>query len=74
VFNELSAQGLYDKGSVQISNATVSAGAMNAGMSVNIDPGGNLSGRVVADVKTPSQTLRSTLNISGKIQDPVIRK
>jgi uncharacterized protein involved in outer membrane biogenesis len=74
VFNELSGQGLYDKGTVQISNATMSAGAMNAGMSVNIDAGGGLSGRVVADVKTASQTLRATLNISGKVQEPLIRK
>jgi len=41
---------------------------------LEIDAGGGLSGRVVADVKTPNQTLRATLNISGKIQDPVIRK
>jgi len=25
-------------------------------------------------VKTPTQSLRATLNISGKVQDPVIRK
>jgi hypothetical protein len=25
-------------------------------------------------VKTPTQTLRATLNLSGKVQDPVIRK
>ena len=74
VFNELTGQGLYDKGTVQISNASISAGAMNAGLSLNIDTGGGLSGRVVADVKTPNQTLRTTLNISGKVQDPVIRK
>jgi hypothetical protein len=74
VFNELSGQGVYDKGTVQISNVTISAGAMNAGASLNIDANGGLSGRVVADVKTPSQTLRATLNVSGKVQDPVIRK
>ena len=30
--------------------------------------------RVVAEVKTPTQSLRATLNLSGKVQDPVIRK
>ncbi len=63
-----------DKGTVKITNAAIWAGAMNAGASLEIDAGGGLSGRVVADVKMPNQTLRATLNISGKIQDPVIRK
>ena len=74
IFTELTGQAVYDKGSVKITNAAISAGAMNAGASLEIDAGGGLSGRVVADVKTPNQTLRATLNISGKIQDPVIRK
>ena len=47
---------------------------MNAGASLDIDANGGLSGRIVADVKTPNQTLRATLNMSGKMQDPVIRK
>ena len=74
IFSELTGQAVYDKGSVKITNASIAAGAMNAGASLEIDPAGGLSGRVVADVKTPNQTLRATLNISGKIQDPVIRK
>jgi uncharacterized protein involved in outer membrane biogenesis len=74
IFTELTGQAVYDKGSVKITNASIAAGAMNAGASLEIDPGGGLSGRVVADVKMPNQTLRATLNISGKIQDPVIRK
>jgi hypothetical protein len=74
VFTELTGQAVYDKGSVRITNASIVAGAMNAGASLDIDPSGGLSGRVVADVKAASQTLRATLNISGKIQDPVIRK
>ena len=47
---------------------------MNGGASLDIDAGGGLSGRVVADVKLPTQTLRATLNISGKVQEPQIRK
>ena len=74
IFTELTGQAVYDKGAVKITTAAISAGAMNAGASLDIDTGGGLSGRVVADVKTPTQTLRATLNISGKIQDPVIRK
>ena len=74
IFNELTAQGMYDKGTVQFTNVAISAGAMNAGASLTIDPSGNLSGRIVADVKTASQRQNATLNISGKLQDPVIRK
>jgi hypothetical protein len=74
VFNELTGQGVYDKGAVQITNVAISAGAMNAGASLNVDANGGLAGRVLADVKTPTQTLRATLNLSGKLQDPVIRK
>ena len=72
--SETDNQALYDKGAVKITNAAISAGAMNAGASLDVDAGGGLSGRVVADVKTANQTLRATLNISGKVQDPVIRK
>jgi hypothetical protein len=74
IFSELTGQAVYEKGTVKITNASITAGAMNAGASLDIDANGGLSGRVVADVKTPTQTLRATLNLSGKIQDPVIRK
>jgi len=74
IFSELTGQGVYDKGAVQITNVAIAAGAMNAGASINVDASGGLSGRILADVKTPNQTLRATLNVSGKLQDPVIRK
>jgi hypothetical protein len=74
VFNELTGQGVYDKGAVQLRNIAIGAGAMNAAATLDIDASGGLSGRVAADVKTPTQTLRATVNISGKVQDPVIRK
>jgi len=73
-FSELTGQAVYDKGAVQVRNVSITAGAMNAGASLDVDGNGGLSGRVVADVKTPTQTLRATLNLSGKVQDPVIRK
>ncbi len=73
-FTELSGNGVYDKGVVQITNVAIAAGNMNAGASLTVDANGGLSGRVVADVKAATQTLRATLNLSGKLQDPVIRK
>ena len=74
VFSELTGQGLYDKGAIQIRNVAITTGAMNAGANLDVDANGGLSGRITADVKTPTQTLRATLNLSGKVQDPVIRK
>jgi len=74
VFNEMNGQGVYDKGVIQLRDISMTAGAMNAGASVDIDAGGGISGRIAADVKTPNQTLRAVLNISGKVRDPVIRK
>jgi hypothetical protein len=73
-FSELTGQAVYDKGAIQVRNVSITAGAMNAGASLDIDPNGGLSGRIAADVKTPNQTLRATLTLSGKVQDPVIRK
>ncbi len=74
LFSELNAQGVYDKRAVQLRNVTVSAGAMNAGASLDISADGALAGRIVADVKTPTQTLRATLNVGGKLQEPLVRK
>ena len=74
LFAELNGQGVYDKGTVQLRNIALSAGAMNAGASLDVDANGGLAGRIAADVKTPNQTLRAMLNVSGKVQDPVIRK
>jgi len=74
VFNEMNGQGVYEKGAIQLRDISMTAGAMSAGASVDIDAGGAISGRVAADVKTPTQTLRAVLNISGKVQAPVIRK
>jgi hypothetical protein len=73
-FNEMKGQGSYDKGVIQLRDISLTAGSMNAGASVDIDANGGISGRIAADVKTPNQTLRAVLNISGKVQAPVIRK
>jgi hypothetical protein len=72
-FTGLSGQGVFDKGSVALRNVSFGAGALNAGASADIAADGNLSGRIVADVKTPSQTLRATLNLGGTVRDPQVR-
>ncbi len=72
-FTELVGQGVYDKGSVQLRNITIGAGALNAGASADIAQGGALSGRIVADVRAASQTLRATLNLGGTVKEPQVR-
>jgi hypothetical protein len=73
-FAELTGQGVYDKGAVQLRNIAVASGAMQAGASLDIEGGGALAGRIAAEVKTSNQTLRAVLNISGSLQNPVVRK
>ncbi len=74
LFNEMNAQAVYDKGATQLRNVTIAAGAMTATANLDIDAGGTLNGRIAAEVKTSAQTQRATLSITGKLQDPVIRK
>lgn len=72
-FTGMSGQGVFDKGAVALRNVSFGAGALAAGASADISPEGQLSGRIVADVRTPSQTLRATLNLGGTVRDPQVR-
>ncbi|HVL37370.1 MAG TPA: hypothetical protein VM489_17005, partial [Burkholderiales bacterium] len=72
-FVELKAQGLYDRGAIALRDIAISAGALNAGASADIAQNGALSGRIVADVKTASQTLRQTLQLGGTVKEPQVR-
>ena len=72
-FNEISGQGVYDKGAVALRNVSIAAGNLNAGAVVDIAASGALSGRIVADVKTPSATLRATVNLGGTVKEPQVR-
>ncbi|HUJ86219.1 MAG TPA: adenylate/guanylate cyclase domain-containing protein, partial [Burkholderiales bacterium] len=74
MFAELNAKGSYDKGTVQLRDVNIAAGALNAGAIVDIAPSGALSGRIVADVKTAGQVLRSTINLAGTVTRPEVKK
>jgi hypothetical protein len=69
-FSELTGQGVYDRGAVQLRNVAITAGALNAGASIDIAADGALSGRVVADLKS----VRATLNLVGTLREPSLRK
>jgi hypothetical protein len=72
-FTELSGQGIYDRGAVALRNVSMSAGALNAGISADIAPGGALAGRIVADIRTNVQPLRATLVLGGTVKEPQVR-
>jgi hypothetical protein len=72
-FTGLSARGSFDRGAVALREVTFSAGALNAGASADIARDGALSGRIVADVRTSSQTLRATLNLGGTMKEPQVK-
>ena len=75
-FTEMTGQAVYQAGTVALRNVTITAGSagnMNAGASVDVAPSGALSGRIVADVRTPNQMLRATLNLGGTVKDPQVR-
>jgi hypothetical protein len=72
-FSEMNGQGVYDRGAVSLRNVTIGAGALNAGASADIAQNGALSGRIVADVRVASQTLRATLNLGGTVKEPQVR-
>src|SRR4051812_559905 len=72
-FAEMSGQGTYDRGAVSLRNINLGAGALNAGASADISETGAISGRIVADVKTSTQNVRSTLILGGTLQEPQVR-
>ena len=72
-FNDMNGRAIYDRGAVALRDVTLSAGALNAGASADIAEGGALSGRIVADVRTASTTMRATLNLGGTVKEPRVR-
>jgi hypothetical protein len=72
-FTEMSGQAVYDRGAVALRNINISAGALNAGASADIAPGGALTGKLVADIRTTAQPLRATLILGGTVKEPQVR-
>jgi hypothetical protein len=73
-FAEMHGQAVYNRGTVALRNVTIGAGALNAGASADIAQGGALTGRIVADVKTVSQTLSATLLLGGTVKEPQVKR
>jgi hypothetical protein len=65
VFNEVTGQALIDEGKVSLRNVRIDAGVFQANGVVDVEGGKTITGRFNADMKTPGQTLRATLVVSG---------
>ena len=72
-FTDLTGQATYDRGAVTLRNVQLNRSSLNAGISADIARDGALSGRIVADVRAGSQTLRATLTMGGTSKDPQFR-
>jgi hypothetical protein len=71
-FTEMSGQATYNAGAVALRNVNIGAGALNAGASADIAQSGALSGRIVIDVRTSTQALRSILILGGTVKEPQV--
>jgi len=65
VFNEVTGQAVVDQGRLALRNVRIDAGVLQANGSLDVEGGKALAGRFNADMKTPGQTLRATLVVSG---------
>src|SRR6266480_27883 len=71
-FTEMSGQATYNAGAVALRNVSIGAGALNAGASADIAQSGALSGRIVIDIRTSTQALRSILMLGGTVKEPQV--
>jgi hypothetical protein len=69
-FSELTGTGVYNKGAVTLRDMKLAAGLLSAGGTVDIDPGGRVSGRINAELGPQ----RGTFALSGTSSEPQIRK
>jgi hypothetical protein len=65
IFNEVTGQAVLDQGRLALRNVRIDAGVFQANGALDVEGGKTLAGRFNADMKTPGQTLRATLVVSG---------
>ena len=70
IFSELSGEGTYQAGAVSLRNLNMGAGKLNAAGTVEIEPGGEVRGRVVADVESGPRAINETFNLVGTTTEP----
>src|ERR1700694_112062 len=72
-FTEMNGQATYNGGAVALRNVNIGAGALNAGASADITQSGALSGRIIVDVRTSTQSLRAILILGGTVREPQVK-
>ena len=73
-FGELQGNGVYDRGVVQLRDVKISAGLLIAVAELDIDAGGNLSGRLSAEARHQASVLRGSFSLTGTSREPQIRR
>jgi hypothetical protein len=71
--SELAGKASYEKGAIAVRDVAFSVGALNAAVALDIDAAGALSGRVVADLKTPKGAVKGSFTLGGTVKDPTLK-
>ncbi len=74
LFSELTGLGIYSKGTVQLHDMKLTAGLLTGSGNAEIDAGGNLSGRINAELGSGPGLARGTLMLGGTSKEPAIRR
>jgi len=75
VYSEISGEVQVAGGRITYRNVKLSAGPLNATGSVDVGAGGEVAGRLYAQLGTPAMSVaRAALHLSGAIKDPVLNQ
>jgi hypothetical protein len=69
-FTELTGQASLASGTLSLRDMRLTAGLLNATGTLDVEPGGNLAGRINAELRN----LRGTFFIGGKLTEPQLRR
>jgi len=73
-FTEMSGSVTADPDRVALRQVRIVAGLMNATGQVEMDPEKNLSGRLLVELRAATVQARTTVTVSGTLQDPQFRR
>lgn len=69
-YTELTGSFVRDGGKTQLRQIHLAAGPLSAGGSADVDASDNISGRFVAEIKSPVAQARANLGLSGNLKEP----
>jgi uncharacterized protein involved in outer membrane biogenesis len=75
LFNDLSGQGAMEAGKLALRNLKLGAGLLSATGSVDVEGGKQISGKVAAEMRTPTgASTRSAFTVSGTLPKVVLKR